>query len=74
MNDELEQALREEYAQGKSEDSRIYQISNHYGYAAQSDKIIEECAELTQAIMKLRWGWSDDKLDHVQEELADVPL
>ena len=72
MNDELEQALREEYAQGKSEDSRIYQISNHYGYAAQSDKIIEECAELTQAIMKLRWGWSDDKLDHVQEELADV--
>lgn len=72
MNDELEQALREKYAQGKSEDSRIYQISNHYGYAAQSDKIIEECAELTQAIMILRWGWSDDKLDHVQEELADV--
>lgn len=72
MNDELEQAFREGYVQGKSEDSRIYQISNHYGYAAQSDKIIEECAELTQAIMKLRWGWSDDKLDHVQEELADV--
>lgn len=72
MNDELEQAFREGYTKGKSEDSRIYQISNHYGYAAQSDKIIEECAELTQAIMKLRWGWSDDKLDHVQEELADV--
>lgn len=72
MNDEVEQAFREGYARGKSEDSRIYQISNHYGYAVQSDKIIEECAELTQAIMKLRWGWSDDKLDHVQEELADV--
>lgn len=72
MNDELEQAFREGYTKGKTEDSRIYQISNHYGYAAQSDKIIEECAELTQAIMKLRWGWSDDKLDHVQEELADV--
>lgn len=78
MNDEFkvddvsEQSFRSGYTQGKSEDSRIYQISNHYGYAGQSDKIIEECAELTQAIMKLRWGWSDDKLDHVQEELADV--
>ena len=72
VDDVTEQAFREGYIKGKSEDSRIYQISNHYGYAVQSDKIIEECAELTQAIMKLRWGWSDDKLDHVQEELADV--
>jgi NTP pyrophosphatase (non-canonical NTP hydrolase) len=72
VDDVTEQAFREGYIKGKSEDSRIYQISNHYGYAVQSDKIIEECAELTQAIMKLRWGWSDDKLNHVQEELADV--
>lgn len=72
VDDVTEQAFREGYLKGKSEDSRIYQISNHYGYAVQSDKIIEECAELTQAIMKLRWGWSDDKLNHVQEELADV--
>ncbi len=72
MNDELEQAFREGYAKGKSEDSRIIQIANHYGYTAQSDKIIEETAELTQAILKLRWGYSPELLEHVKEEVADV--
>ena len=72
MNDELEQAFREGYTQGKSEDSRIIQIANHYGYTAQSDKIIEENAELTQAILKLRWGYSPELLEHVKEEVADV--
>jgi NTP pyrophosphatase (non-canonical NTP hydrolase) len=72
MNDELEQAFREGYAKGKYEDSRIIQIANHYGYTAQSDIIIEENAELTQAILKLRRAWSNERLEHVKEELADV--
>ena len=72
MNDELEQAFREGYIKGKSEDSRIIKIATHYGYTAQSDIIIEECAELTQAILKLRRAWSEKKLNHVKEETADV--
>lgn len=78
MNDEFkvddvsEQSFRSGYTQGKSEDSRITQIACHYGYTAQSDIIIEECAELTQAICKLRRAWSDDRLANVKEELADV--
>ena len=72
MNDELEQAFREGFIKGKSEDSRIIRIANHYGYTAQSDIMIEECGELTQAICKLRRAWSDDRLANVKEELADV--
>jgi NTP pyrophosphatase (non-canonical NTP hydrolase) len=72
VDDVTEQAFREGYAKGKSEDSRIIQIANHYGYTAQSDKIIEETSELTQAIMKLRWGYSPELLEHVKEEVADV--
>ncbi len=72
VDDVTEQAFREGYIKGKSEDSRIIQIANHYGYTAQSDIIIEECAELTQAICKLRRAWSDSRLENVKEELADV--
>jgi NTP pyrophosphatase (non-canonical NTP hydrolase) len=78
MNDEFkvddvsEQSFRSGYTQGKSEDSRIIKIASHYGYTAQSNIIIEECAELTQAILKLRRAWSKEKLDHVKEETADV--
>jgi NTP pyrophosphatase (non-canonical NTP hydrolase) len=72
VDDVTEQAFREGYIKGKSEDSRIIQIANHYGYTAQSDIVIEECAELTQAILKLRRAWSYKKLNHVKEETADV--
>ena len=72
VDDVSEQSFRSGYTQGKSEDSRIIQIANHYGYTAQSDIVIEECAELTQAILKLRRAWSKGKLNHVKEETADV--
>lgn len=72
VDDVTEQAFREGYIKGKSEDSRIIKIASHYGYTAQSDIIIEECAELTQAILKLRRAWSDSRLENVKEELADV--
>lgn len=72
VDDVTEQAFREGYIKGKSEDSRIIKIASHYGYTAQSNIIIEECAELTQAILKLRRAWSDSRLENVKEELADV--
>ena len=72
VDDVTEQAFREGYIKGKSEDSRIIKIASHYGYTAQSNIIIEECAELTQAICKLRRAWSDSRLENVKEELADV--
>jgi NTP pyrophosphatase (non-canonical NTP hydrolase) len=71
MNDEIEQAFREGYTKGKAEDKRIYDIANHYG-SAQVDIMIEECGELIQAICKLRRAWSEERLQHVKEELADV--
>lgn len=72
VDDVTEQAFREGYIKGKAEDSRIIRIAGHYGYSAQSDIMIEECGELTQAICKLRRAWSDSRLDNVKEELADV--
>ena len=72
VDDVTEQAFREGFIKGKAEDGRIIRIANHYGYTAQSDIMIEECGELVQAICKLRRAWSDDRLDNVKEELADV--
>ena len=72
VDDVTEQAFREGYIKGKSEDNRIIQIANHYGYTAQSDIMIEECGELVQAICKLRRAWSDERIANVKEELADV--
>ena len=54
MNDELEQAFREGYTQGKSEDSRIIQIANHYGYTAQREQFEEECGEAIVAAQKCK--------------------
>jgi NTP pyrophosphatase (non-canonical NTP hydrolase) len=71
VDDVTEQAFREGYIKGKSEDSRIIQIANHYG-SAQADIMIEECGELIQAICKLRRAWSEERLENVKEELADV--
>jgi NTP pyrophosphatase (non-canonical NTP hydrolase) len=72
VDDVSEQSFRSGYTQGKSEDSRIIQIANHYGYTAQSNITIEECAELTQAISKLRRGYSPERYNNVKEEVADV--
>jgi NTP pyrophosphatase (non-canonical NTP hydrolase) len=72
VDDVSEQSFRSGYTQGKSEDRRIIQIANHYGYTAQSNITIEECAELTQAISKLRRGYSPERYNNVKEEVADV--
>lgn len=52
-------------------------IASHYGEAPQQRMMMEECAELTQAICKLSRVKADDKDDarrNYIEELADVTI
>ena len=56
----------------------IKKIAEHYGYEAQSNQLIEECAELIQAINKhLRakeWDKEQIALENLIEEIADVEI
>ena len=56
----------------------IKKIAEHYGYEAQSNQLIEECAELIQAINKhLRdkeWDNEQIALENLIEEIADVEI
>lgn len=77
VNDEVEQAYRNGFNSGieqarKQDDIRIEKIADHYGYTLQSDIMLEECAELQKAILKLRRGWSNDRLAELLGEIADV--
>lgn len=61
-------------------DDRIKKIADHYGYEAQSRQLIEEMAELTQAINKL-WRNADGDTKkrnelwiNIAEELADTEI
>ena len=49
------------------------QIIAHYGDRAQRHILIEECAELTQAVIKCERG-CDGADDNFIEELADVSI
>lgn len=58
-------------------------IAKHYGYEAQSNQLIEECAELIQAINKYRRSRGTGQettskeqvaLDNLVEEIADVEI
>lgn len=48
-------------------DTRLQMIADHYGRNSQILKLIEEMAELTQALLK-----GDEK--HIAEEMADVSI
>lgn len=48
-------------------DERLKRIADNYDLEGQELKLIEEMAELTQAIIK-------GKHDHVSEEIADVEI
>ena len=62
-------------------DDRIKRIADHYGFEAQSRQLIEEMAELTQAINKL-WRFEKECIGgtieihkaKVTEEIADVEI
>ena len=52
---------------------RIYDIADHYGKDAQIDQTLEELAELATALHHLKKKpESEDILDNVHEEMADV--
>lgn len=50
------------------------QNAEHYGYEPQSNMLIEEMAELTQAISKYRRDNSKKNFDNIIEEIADVEV
>ena len=56
------------------------ETAKYYGYEAQSNQLVEECAELIQAVNKYRLGQpvAEDKKaiarDNLVEEIADVEL
>ena len=71
--DELEQAFRQGYMQGRKEcDPRIIRIAEHYGYEAQREQLIEECAEAILAAQKCKQHGSKDNFEELCGEVADV--
>lgn len=69
--DELEQAFRQGYLAGRS-DSRLERIAYHYGYDAQREQFIEECAEAILAAQKCKRHGSKDNFEALCSEVADV--
>jgi len=55
----------------QEEKQSIYKRAiSKFGYDAQVDMLIEEMAELTQALLKQRWG----KVHNIEEEYVDVSI
>lgn len=69
--DELEQAFRQGYLAGRS-DSRLEWIAYHYGYDAQREQFIEECAEAILAAQKCKRYGSNESFKALCSEVADV--
>ena len=59
----------------RTEAEKIRAIARHYGKEPQLGVAQEECAELIQAISKVRRkGETIDAIDHLAEEIADVRI
>ena len=55
--------------------NKVRKIALHYGKKPQMDIAQEDCAELIQAISKVRRkGETKDAIDHLAEEIADVRI
>ena len=73
--DELEQAFRQGYMQGRRDrdtDTRILTIALHYGYEAQREQFEEECAEAILAAQKVKRKCTNRNFINLAEEVADV--
>ena len=73
--DELEQAFRQGYMQGRRDrdtDTRILTIALHYGYEAQREQFEEECAEAILAAQKVKRKCTNKNFVNLAEEVADV--
>ena len=74
LDDAVEQAFRQGFLKGikeNQEDSRIIDIINHYGME-QMKIMLEEMLELGMAILKIERGFSQERLNNMKEEVADV--
>ena len=59
----------------RTEAEKIRAIARHYGKEPQMGVAQDECAELIQAISKVRRkGETKDAIDHLAEEIADVRI
>lgn len=56
------------------QEKRIGEILHHYGAQAQRRQLVEECAELIQAVTKLERNPNTTTLYNFIEELADVEI
>ena len=56
-----------------TQQERCNKILNHYGFEAQREILVEECAELIQAISKLKRK-GERTSENFLEELADVSI
>ena len=56
----------------------IEKIAEHYGYESRSNLLVEECAELIQAVSKYRRAQTAEKaeiaLENLVEEIVDVEI
>ncbi|MCR5076101.1 MAG: hypothetical protein K6A79_09915 [Ruminococcus sp.] len=69
----MEQAFRQGYLAGlREQDNRIKEIAYHYGYDAQREQFIEECAEAILAAQKCKRHGSKGNFVNLCEEVADV--
>ena len=58
----------------KDEEMLNRRIAEHYGYKSQSKMLIEECAELIQAISKYNRETTEKRMENLVEEIADVEM
>lgn len=58
----------------RKEENILLQAIVEYGAEAQTDMMIEEMSELTKALLKHRRKESEETLDNILEEIADVQI
>lgn len=78
INDIIEQSFRQGLLEGRKATSNnmkypegLKEIAEYYGFSSQADMLIEESAEFTQALNKLRRGKAE-AYKNIKEEVADV--
>lgn len=58
----------------RKEENILLQAIVEYGAEAQTDMMIEEMSELAKALLKHRRKESEETLDNILEEIADVQI
>lgn len=56
----------------KERQEAYLKIMNHYGYEAQRNMLVEECAETIQAVQKCKRYGTKEAFEHLLGEIADL--